>query len=506
MIIFLLYVITSSGDIVGDTDLRWNMAKQTIETGWFDLPADSSNLITPGSDGKWYSFYGPAQSLCFIPFVIAGKATALLPLPFTVSGDIIGQFLASLFFFPLCGALAAILLYAIVFETTKDSFCARYLTLIFVTGTMFWHHTINTYEESQVAVCLLLSIFSIIRFWKKSRLNDLLIMFFAMGIAISFRPSAVVAAFPIGITGLVHDLIVCTPGNRYKRFNKWITAGMIAFLPFLIFAGIYNFIRFGSIFETGYKAAHLAMADGILLFDTPLYTGLTGLLFSPGKSVFLYNPVLLLAIPGIVLLYRSYRPLAYITISVITATTFFHSKYTYWSGDLSWGPRYFASIMGIALFALIPVLQWRRAKWLVSTLVALSICIQIASVTYSFSLEYFQDGRHGTIPDNYVWRIDESQMLCRFQNIALHIAGIPNYNCIPPEKEIPDTWNIYFSRERVKQNHTIAAFPFKARSYLGNKNLFNVLLLLWLGCLVMLFTNIALWIKKLNSFKLTGKT
>ena len=153
IIIFLLYVITSSGDIAGDTDLRWNMAKQTIETGWFDLPADSSNLITPGRDGKWYSFYGPAQALCFIPFVIAGKIATLLPLPFTVSADMAGQFLASLLLFPFCGALAAILLYAIVFETTKESSCARYLTLIFATGTMHWHHTINTYEESQVAVC-----------------------------------------------------------------------------------------------------------------------------------------------------------------------------------------------------------------------------------------------------------------------------------------------------------------------------------------------------------------
>jgi hypothetical protein len=162
--------------------------------------------------------------------------------------------------------------------------------------------------------------------------------------------------------------------------------------------------------------------------------------------------------------------------------------------------------MGIALFALIPVLQWRRAKWLVSTLIALSICIQVASVTYSFGLEFFQDGRHGTIPDNYVWRIDESQLLCRFQNIALHIAGIPNYNCIPPEKQIPDIWKITFSREQVKQIHTIAAFPFKARSYLGNNNLFIVLLVLWLGCLMMLCTTITLWIKKLKSSKLTGKT
>jgi len=61
-------------------------------------------------------------------------------------------------------------------------------------------------------------------------------------------------------------------------------------LPVLLFLALalgYNFMRFGSLFQTGY--------GGMAVFSTPLLVGLYGLLFSAGKSLFLYAPIVALA-------------------------------------------------------------------------------------------------------------------------------------------------------------------------------------------------------------------
>ena len=60
----------------------------------------------------------------------------------------------------------------------------------------------------------------------------------------------------------------------------------IVFLPFVCLNLWYNYYRFGSVFETGYSL--IAMKTGLDFFSgTPLLTGLSGLLISPGKGLFL---------------------------------------------------------------------------------------------------------------------------------------------------------------------------------------------------------------------------
>ena len=71
----------------------------------------------------------------------------------------------------------------------------------------------------------------------------------------------------------------------------------------ILLVGAYNAVRFGSPAETGYGETAQA-------FTTPLYIGLYGLLLSPGKSVFLYAPILLAAIFGWFPLRRRHAALA----------------------------------------------------------------------------------------------------------------------------------------------------------------------------------------------------
>jgi len=482
---FLLYAITSSGDLIGDSEVRWTVAKRAVDVGRFDVPPASTPLSAPGVGGRSYSFYGPGQSVCFIPFVLAGRLIASLSLGIPGSADMFGQFLASLIFFPLCGAAAAVLVYAVVIDATRNRRAALWTAVIFAVATMHWQHTVNTYEESQIAVCMLMCLWAVQRSWRHGAWWYLLLAFAATGVALCFRASSIVLSIPLCLVGFARDLSG-RPARRLRRFGQWVLAAVVGAGPFIAAAAIYNVVRFGSPLETGYGPAHMAMGSGIRLFQTPLWVGLSGMLLSPGKSVFLYNPVLLMGFAGLVWLWRSHRALAGIVLAVILSTLLFHAKYTFWAGDLAWGPRFLASVMGFWVLALVPVLQRRRLRWVMVSLVAASICIQAASVVYSFGLEFFQDRRHGTIPDEYVWRPAESQMFCRFRNIALHSLGRPIFDSIPPDREAPTIHKIKTSPQSVQRLHAVNIFPFKSLAIRKNYKLFWCLLGLWVGCIVLL--------------------
>jgi hypothetical protein len=361
---------------------------------------------------------------------------------------------------------------------------------------MHWEYSVNTYEESQIAFFTLACLWDIQRFWQRGQTGCLLLAFAMMGASLTFRLSSAVVLIPIGLVGIIVDLAQCRQ-RRLARLSQWVAAGVVGLGPALAASGIYNYVRFGSPMETGYVPAHEAMG-GIKLFSTPFLNGLGGLMVSPGKSVFLYNPVLLLSIIGFAAFWRSQRRLAIMVLAACGATVVFHSKYTFWSGDVAWGPRYLASVMGLCVLPIMPLMQ-RRMSFLIVPVVIVSIGVQMTSVPYNFVLEYFQDGRHGTIPDDYVWRWQESQLLCRFQNIGRDLAGNPNNNSIPPAHERPELSQTTFGPAQVQTVHTPNIFPFKARLAANGQKLARMLTWLFVAMLAALGATVVLWWRRIEA-------
>jgi hypothetical protein len=127
----------------------------------------------------------------------------------------------------------------------------------------------------------------------------------------------------------------------------------------------HNLVRFGSLFDEGYTTTE----EG---FTTPLWTGLAGLLLSPGKSLFLYVPLAALALVGWRHFWREQRAVAAFWSGLIAITLLQTALWWAWWGGWSWGPRLLVPLLPFIVLSLGPLLRASRAARLAFVPLALA--------------------------------------------------------------------------------------------------------------------------------------
>lgn len=125
-----------------------------------------------------------------------------------------------------------------------------------------------------------------------------------------------------------------------------------------------------------------------------------GPLITPEKSIFLFDPLLILSILVAVVAWRCFAPevKAYVATSFLLLLTYicFYARYTVWSGDFAWGDRYVSTSAELAAFISVPLLlrygrQLGKTIWTTAlALIAASAVIQAASLAFWLPLEIYQ--------------------------------------------------------------------------------------------------------------------
>jgi len=141
----------------------------------------------------------------------------------------------------------------------------------------------------------------------------------------------------------------------------------------------YNYVRFGHPLDTG------LMRDPNVRFDTPVLVGLHGLLFSPGRSLMLYSPVVMAAVPALGWLLRRDRNTAILLGGSALTLLLVMAKMHQWDGGESYGPRYLVSVMALLLVSVAPWLAAGNGRGLFRVLALLGILIQVPGVLVDFS-------------------------------------------------------------------------------------------------------------------------
>ena len=162
-----------------------------------------------------------------------------------------------------------------------------------------------------------------------------------LGFSIQVRPANMVTVFVFIAAALVQDREQGDGGFRYRT-----TAVLVAVIG--ISGAIYlarNYAFFGNPFDFGVPATAENGKD-LDSWHNPLWLGIFGFLFSPGKSVFLFCPPVILGILGLPHLWRRNRALTVLAAATPLANLFLYSFRTQWEGGYCYGPRYlFPSVM-----------------------------------------------------------------------------------------------------------------------------------------------------------------
>jgi hypothetical protein len=147
-----------------------------------------------------------------------------------------------------------------------------------------------------------------------------------------------------------------------RTFIRSVAGFGIGVIPLLV----YNTFAFGDAFEQGY---------GSKPFDTPILTGLYGLLLSPSRGLFVYAPYLAFAVAALVLAWRSRGEVAVRLrgLGVVAfATLLLYATYTEWWGGRVFGARFLDDLAPMLFAALawgigrglLARASWRRLFWI----------------------------------------------------------------------------------------------------------------------------------------------
>jgi hypothetical protein len=162
--------------------------------------------------------------------------------------------------------------------------------------------------------------------------------------------------------------------------RTWLA--LFAFAEFSFLAVWHNRIKTGSWLDSGYQ-----IKDGI--FSGDLFSALYGFLLSPGKSWFLYCPVLILGLLGLRTSFSRRRAETVLVSGIIVVCLLFNAKFRHWHADYCWGPRHLVAITPLLMLLAFPWLPEALARgnralrrWSLAALLAASLSMQLLGAVF----------------------------------------------------------------------------------------------------------------------------
>jgi hypothetical protein len=329
----------------------------SVRTRW---PSDAR----PGRDGRFYAPQPLLPSLLHVP----GAGLRAVLSSFAPGPEMSRLFdaLACHLSGSIVGALAVWLFFRLCLRYGASPRVAVMSAALLAAGTMVWVYARSPFTEIVQVACFT--------------------GFFLELSTLLERPDAK-AAFWAGLwagmlvnTKYIYALVL--PGaflivlavhrRDLRRIGRSLVFAGMGLLPGVVMAFFYNYVRFGSVTKTGYTGVGGAMVENVLVSTW-------GFLFSPGKSIFLYSPPLLLAVLGLAGFWRSHRRAVVAMLLTIVPVVLFYGSFPSWPGDWAWGPRYVVFAIPVLLLPAISFLssmRWPRRSF-AALVLALGIFVQV---------------------------------------------------------------------------------------------------------------------------------
>jgi len=332
-----IFLLTHSGFDYSEAVFHYAIAQQIVAHGELSFPEHKEGTYYVAPNGRTYAAHELGNTLILLPAASLNQliATHLTRRLGASRVEMITRFLFSATG-PIVCAVGAGFLYLMLRLLFSQSVRSATLgVIIFVFCSFYWSYTRIMFDGVLSGVLLTGGMLFLGLFVRKPEQDALLIAAFAcFGFGVITRLSMVL---PIAAAGLYLAL----NRSRIQRVLRPAVLVVITLAPFVCWQLYYNHLRTGNVFISPVQTQSYAVNNGL---GGNLAVGLAGLLFSPGKSVFVYCPIALLSLALIVRFWRAYRDEA-VFVSVLTLMwLLLHAKLQSWYGAWGWGPRHFVTI------------------------------------------------------------------------------------------------------------------------------------------------------------------
>jgi len=342
-----LYLLGASGTVRDNSDsmFAFGVALNLARTGSFSVPADVEAMLPAashryahlrGRDGRLYFPKGMSYSLLIAPLVWAGERLGGREL-----GPDAGPLAMPMLLATLAGPLLSAAQCVVLFETALAFGFRRRTALLTALvaglGTILWADSKANGLESLHGLLISLAYYGAVKFLRSGALAWAALAGAAQAVLILSQPAMILLVVPV-----VTAYMGVAARSSAARPGRGVWSAVAYGLPLVLGAALLallNASRYGRFTATGYE-----WQKG--RYDLPLYVGAYGLLFSAGKSLFLYSPPLVLALAG----WRAFRQragwLGTLPLALLVSFVLVYGQFTIWSGDGAWGPRYLVPLVG----------------------------------------------------------------------------------------------------------------------------------------------------------------
>jgi hypothetical protein len=406
---FLAAFLVQSGEL-GSSDTTHRL--QATHSFWTSAPAveteDYPEFGIRGRGGKLYGWYGIGQSLLMLPADVVGTYIERLPafenydadptvrdIFVSVTTNILVCVLAALVCFRLLGLLG--------FSINQRM--AGVLALVFC--TTFLHYTQNMMENNFIFLLTFTGLAFQYEWLLGGNRRALLIGSLALGANLLTRLTAGLDVLAVALfLALASRVVGAQKQERRRLVWEYAKRALPVYATFFALDRAYQYYRFGSLFSTyiGGFAREQRLQNPALPaafpFETPFHVGFFGALFTPEKSIFLFDPLLVLTLILCLVAWNRLRGemQAYLLAfgALLVADICLYAKFTVWSGDFAWGDRYVSTAAQMAAFISVPLLMrhgaeiGRPVRAIGMALIAACVVVQLSSVMFWCPLEIYQ--------------------------------------------------------------------------------------------------------------------
>jgi hypothetical protein len=418
-----LYALTSSGNAfrIPDEFEVYFQTETLVDHG--DLSVPQTLQIRSGGqpiffgkvglDGKPYAPYGPLAAVLAVPHHLAGRALARLlgiervPQPQGLAWVI---FVGGITMLTTAtgAALAVAGFHRAAIALGTPSPVAIWLSLLLGGATVLWTYGTSFYTEAWQAATMIWAAALLIE--ARAALST------GRGAAASGVEGRVVAAaLLLTATGLIKAtslvflpafLIAVLADGSMAREPRFRVAAILA--AGIGVAGIthaaWNTYRFGSMFDFGYNWTETIPAlppRAFAITDVP--RGLFVLLATPGKSLFLWAPILVLSVMGAASWWRRDRAFTLGVGAAAAIGLVFYAAYLFPEGGYAHGPRHLVPIVPlVALLAAGPAAsRWPPAVLTACAVVGIAVVLPATMVSFLEDQALRRDPAGRPVPGYY---------------------------------------------------------------------------------------------------------